>query len=141
VRVAGPFTVESLSPHRVLTSRDDSLGDEIAAERGTFQRAPRNVPEPEFRRDGAGKPAHRGRASEGPKEAIKSASLEPWRVRDGSRPRAAIRPRTDASGGRRSSSDRNSAPSPAPDLTAAAREASEGRFEVLIACASPTTRT
>lgn len=35
VRVAGPFTVESLSPHRVLpASEDDSLGEDLAAAEG-----------------------------------------------------------------------------------------------------------
>ncbi len=31
VRVAGPFTVESLSPHRVVPTDDDELWDEVVA--------------------------------------------------------------------------------------------------------------
>src|SRR5690606_9290579 len=48
VRVAGPFTVESLSPHRVVTARDDTLGPEIAAAEGGMQPGPANVPEADF---------------------------------------------------------------------------------------------
>ncbi len=53
VRVAGPFTVESLSPHRVVTSRDDSLANELSTERGGFQRAEERTGI-RFRRHGAG---------------------------------------------------------------------------------------
>ncbi len=38
VRVAGPFTVESLSPHRVIPSDDDSLAEELEAADGNRQR-------------------------------------------------------------------------------------------------------
>jgi adenine-specific DNA-methyltransferase len=134
VRVAGPFTVESLSPHRVVTSRDDSLGDELAAERGAFQRGPKNVPEADFgvmvlehlrsagvhQRDKAG--------------AIRFSSLEPWpgewvaaegrfTAEDGRERRAAVLIGPEFGTVTRA------------DLTAAAREASEARFHVLIACA------
>ena len=38
VRVAGPFTMESLSPHRVLAAdEDDELAAEVADERATYQ--------------------------------------------------------------------------------------------------------
>ncbi|MDE0880183.1 MAG: site-specific DNA-methyltransferase, partial [Sphingomonas bacterium] len=48
VRVAGPFTVESLSPHRVVTARDDVLEAELKAEAGELQRAPGSEPEADF---------------------------------------------------------------------------------------------
>ena len=47
VRVAGPFTVESLSPHRVLTSDDDGDGKEVAEKESRY-RYDGNVPERDF---------------------------------------------------------------------------------------------
>ena len=38
VRVAGPFTVESLSPHRVLPASEEELIDEIEAAEGRRSR-------------------------------------------------------------------------------------------------------
>ena len=48
VRVAGPFTVESLSPHRVVTSRDDSLAADLGLVEGAMQTGPKSVPETDF---------------------------------------------------------------------------------------------
>jgi adenine-specific DNA-methyltransferase len=134
VRVAGPFTVESLSPHRVVTSRDDSLGDELAAERGEFQRGPKNVPALDFGAMVLDNLRTAGVHQKDKKDAIRFSSLEPW-------PGAWI-----AAEGRYTAEDgreRRAAVFIGPefgtvtraDLTAAAREASEARFDVLIACA------
>ena len=134
VRVAGPFTVESLSPHRVVTSRDDTLGDVIAAERGAFQRGPKNVPEQDF---GVMVLEHLRSAGVHQKDkadAIRFASLEPWpgewvaaegrfTAEDGRERRAAVFIGPEFGTVTRA------------DLTAAAREASEARFDLLIACA------
>ena len=46
VRVAGPFTVESLSPHRIMTSDDDD--DREIAEAGSGYRSDGDVPERDF---------------------------------------------------------------------------------------------
>ena len=46
VRVAGPFTVESLSPHRIMTSDDDD--DREIAEKGSGHRYDGDVPERDF---------------------------------------------------------------------------------------------
>ena len=46
VRVAGPFTVESLSPHRIMTSDDDD--DREIAETGSGYRYDGDVPERDF---------------------------------------------------------------------------------------------
>ena len=46
VRVAGPFTVESLSPHRIITSDDDD--DREIAETGSGYRYDGDVPERDF---------------------------------------------------------------------------------------------
>jgi adenine-specific DNA-methyltransferase len=134
VRVAGPFTVESLSPHRVVTSRDDSLGDEIAAERGSFQRGPKNVPEADFGVMVLDNLRTAGVHQKDKKDAIKFASLEPW-------PGTFV-----AAEGRYIAEDRRERRAAIfigpefgtvtrADLTAAAREASEARFDVLIGCA------
>jgi adenine-specific DNA-methyltransferase len=134
VRVAGPFTVEGLSPHRVVTSRDDSLGDELAAERGDFQRGPKSVPEADFGVMVLEHLRSAGVHQKDKKDAIRFSSLEPW-------PGAWI-----AAEGRYAAEDgreRRAAIFIGPEfgtvtrahLTAAAREASEARFNVLIACA------
>ena len=134
VRVAGPFTVESLSPHRVVTSRDDSLGDELAAERGDFQRGPKSVPEADFGIMVLEHLRSAGVHQKDKKDAIRFSSLEPWpgawigaegryTAEDGRERRAAIFIGPEFGTVTRA------------DLTAAAREASEARFDVLIACA------
>jgi adenine-specific DNA-methyltransferase len=135
VRVAGPFTVESLSPHRVVTSRDDSLGDEIAAAQGSFQRGPKNVPEADFGVMVLDNLRTAGVHQKDKKDAIKFASLEPWPGQQW----VAAEGRYTAEDGR----ERRAAIFIGPefgtvtraDLTAAAREASEARFDVLISCA------
>ena len=48
VRVAGPFTVESLSPHRVLTADDNDDGTEDTAKTGPDYRYDGGVPERDF---------------------------------------------------------------------------------------------
>ena len=134
VRVAGPFTVESLSPHRVVTSRDDSLGDELKAEQGTFQRGPENVPEADFGVMVLENLRAAGVHQKDKADAIRFASLEPWPGRF-----VAAEGRYTAEDGR----ERRAAIFIGPefgtvtraDLAAAAREASEARFDVLIACA------
>ena len=135
VRVAGPFTVESLSPHRVVTSRDDRLGDELAAERGDFQREAEERAGGRFRRHGAGASALRGVHQKDKKDAIGFSSLEPWPGAWIAAPKAATL--------REDGRERRAAIFIGPefgtvtraDLTAAAREATEARFDVLIACA------
>ena len=134
VRVAGPFTVESLSPHRVVTSRDGSLGDELGAERGDFQRGPKSVPEADFGVMVLEHLRSAGVHQKDKKDAIRFSSLEPWpgawigaegryTAEDGRERRAAVFIGPEFGTVTRA------------DLTAAAREASEARFDVLIACA------
>lgn len=134
VRVAGPFTVESLSPHRVVTSRDDSLADDMAADRGGFQRGPKNVPEADFGVMVLDNLRTAGVHQKDKKDAIRFASLEPWpgtwvaaegrfTAEDGRERRAAIFIGPEFGTVTRA------------DLTAAAREASEARFDLLISCA------
>ena len=57
VRVAGPFTVESLSPHRVLAvDEDDELIDELDAAEGRRAATP-TAPQTDFADDGPRQPA------------------------------------------------------------------------------------
>ena len=135
VRVAGPFTVESLSPHRVVTARDDTLGDEIAAGRRRLPARAEERAGGRFRRDGAGESARRRRAPEGQGgRDPASPRWSPGRA-NGSPPRAAMPTRD----GRERRAGIFIGPEfgtvTRADLTAAAREASEARFDVLIACA------
>lgn len=134
VRVAGPFTVESLSPHRVVTARDDMLIDELGAVEGRMQPGPKNVPEADF---GAMVLDHLRKAGvhqQAKADTIRFASLDPWvgnwiaaegryTDADGREKRAAVLIGPEFGTLSRSA------------ITAAAREASEARFDALIACA------
>ena len=130
VRVAGPFTVESLSAHRVVTSRDDTLGPDIAVVDGAFQREPKSVPEADFGAMVLENLRAAGVHQKDKADAIKFSSLEPWpgewiaaegRYADerGRERRAGI-----FIGPEFGTVTRD-------DLIAAAREASEARFDVL----------
>ncbi|BCW87134.1 hypothetical protein sos41_02600 [Alphaproteobacteria bacterium SO-S41] len=133
VRVAGPFTVESLSPHRIVPADAEELLDELDAASGQRRRTAPGTPTTDFatmviehlRTAGV----HQARKD----ERIAFTSLMPWpgeyigaegRFMEGEIERRAaifIGPEFGTLG-------RN-------DLAAAAREASEGRFDALIACA------
>ncbi len=136
VRVAGPFTVESLSPHRVIAAREDTLGEELAAAGAITSRTstPANMPEADFGEmvlthlRSAGVHQHEKR------DTIHFSSIDPWpgnyiaaeaRYTDGGsvEKRAAILIGPEFGTLTRS------------QITAAAREASDSRFDVLIACA------
>lgn len=134
VRVAGPFTVESLSPHRVVTARDDTLIDEIDAIEGRMQPGPKNVPEADFGVMVLDHLRKAGVHQQAKADTIRFASLDPWVGRwiaaeghyadaEGREKRAAILIGPEFGTLSRSA------------ITAAAREASEARFDALIACA------
>lgn len=134
VRVAGPFTVESLSPHRVVTARDDSLGDVIAASEGMMQPGPANVPEADFGAMVLVNLKAAGVHQKDKADAIRFNSLEPWPGKwIGAEGRY-----TDGDG-----RERRAGILIGPEfgtlthsqITAAAREASIARFDTLIACA------
>jgi adenine-specific DNA-methyltransferase len=136
VRVAGPFTVESLSPHRVIPSDEYEAGEEVEAAEGARRRRSRLPYEREGETDfsqivlehlrTAGvQQAHK-------EDRISFTSLSPWpgeyvgaegRFMEGeSEKRAAI-----LIGPEFGTISR-------PDLIAAAREAAEAGFNMLIAC-------
>lgn len=135
VRVAGPFTVESLSPHRVLpASEDDSLGEELDAAEGKRKRVDDDT---QASNDFAAIVIDYLK-SEGVKQADKEDRIEfesvtPWpgqwigaeaRFMEGETERRAavfIGPEFGTTG--------------RSDLVAAAREAVDARFDLVIACA------
>jgi len=132
VRVAGPFTVESLSPHRVLPASDHELVDDVAAAEGKKKRD---------MADGAIDFAQiviehlktAGVHQAEKRDAIRFSSVAPWPGQwigaeglfmEGETERRAgvyIGPEFGTVG--------------RSDLVAAAREAADNRFDLLIACA------
>ncbi len=132
VRVAGPFTVESLSPHRVLTvGEDDELIDQVAEAAARYGQG----------QDFVGvilENLHASGVQQAHKEdRIAFTSLTPWPgdliCADGRY----------LEGGGETGKERRAAifigpefgTVSRPDLVEAAREAAEGGFDVLIACA------
>ncbi|MBW8319863.1 MAG: site-specific DNA-methyltransferase [Arenimonas sp.] len=136
VRVAGPFTVESLSPHRVVAAREDTLGAELAASGAITSRAstPSNMPEADFGEMVLSHLRTAGVHQQEKRDTIHFSAITPWpgnyiaaegRYADGGavEKRAAILIGPEFGTLTRS------------QITAAAREASDARFDVLIACA------
>ncbi|KIV66975.1 Adenine specific DNA methylase (Mod-related) [Rhizobium sp. UR51a] len=136
VRVAGPFTVESLSPHRVVAAREDTLGAELAASGAITTRAstPANMPEADFGEMVLSHLRTAGVHQQEKRDTIHFSAINPWpgnyiaaegRYADGGavEKRAAILIGPEFGTLTRS------------QITAAAREASDARFDVLIACA------
>jgi len=136
VRVAGPFTVESLSPHRVIAAREDTLGAELAASGAITSRAstPSNMPEADFGEMVLSHLRTAGVHQLEKRDTIHFSAITPWpgnyiaaegRYADGGavEKRAAILIGPEFGTLTRS------------QITAAAREASDARFDVLIACA------
>ncbi|MGO7786621.1 site-specific DNA-methyltransferase [Rhizobium ruizarguesonis] len=136
VRVAGPFTVESLSPHRVVAAREDTLGGELAASGAITANAssPANMPKADFGEMVIAHLKSAGVHQQAKADTIHFNSIEPWpgvfiaaegRYTDGGQTenRAAILIGPEFGTLTRS------------QITAAAREASDARFDVLIACA------
>jgi adenine-specific DNA-methyltransferase len=133
VRVAGPFTVESLSPHRVVPADEEELIDALDSAKGKRRRSKLITPPTDF---AAIVLEHLGAAGvhqAAKKDAIKFTSLQGWpgqyigaegRFMEGEKERrAAI-----LFGPEFGTVSR-------VDLVVAAREATEARFDVLIACA------
>jgi adenine-specific DNA-methyltransferase len=133
VRVAGPFTVESLSPHRVVPSDSDALASEVAASEGRRRRNLANAPPADFSAIVLENLKTSGVQQTTKAEKIVFTSLIAWpgeyvaakgTFLEGEIERTAaifIGPEFGTVS--------------RPDLTAAAREATEARFDVLIATA------
>jgi adenine-specific DNA-methyltransferase len=130
VRVAGPFTVESLSPHRVLAvDENDELIDGIAASKGGDEQDFVRMILENLKTAGV-QQAHKD-------DKITFSSITPW---PGSLVCAEGRY---AEGGKDSGTEKRAAIFIGPefgtvsrsDLVAAAREAGDAGFDVLITCA------
>jgi adenine-specific DNA-methyltransferase len=130
VRVAGPFTVESLSPHRVLgVDENDQLIDSIADKRMGYE-AKQDFPSIiiENLRAAGVQQAHK-------EDKIAFTSLTPW---PGQYVCAEGRYVEGSGGGEKRAAifiGPEFGTVSRPDLVTAAREAADGGFDVLIACA------
>jgi adenine-specific DNA-methyltransferase len=137
VRVAGPFTVESLSPHRVVPSDADALMDDVNASEGKRRRNLANSPPADFAAIVLENLKTSGVQQGSKADRITFTSLVPWpgeyiaaegRFLEGEGETAIERRAAIFIGPEFGTTSR-------PDLTAAAREATESRFDVLIAAA------
>ena len=133
VRVTGPFTVESLSPHRVIPSDEDSLGEELKAMHGKRRRSKLAAPPTDFAEMVLEHLRTAGVHQAEKRDTIRFTSITGW-------PGSYIGAEAIFTEG---SEQRRAAILIGPefgtlsraDLVAAAREATEARFDVLIACA------
>ena len=135
VRVAGPFTVESLSPHRVLPASEEELIDEIDAAEGLRSPAEADLGVADFAAIVIDYLKSEGVKQQDKADRITFESLTPWpghfigasgtftEGESGPERRAAI-----LIGPEYGTVGRQ-------DIVAAAREAVDARFDVLIACA------
>lgn len=137
VRVAGPFTVESLSPHRIVPSDDDALMDELDAAAGRRSRSLASAPPTDFAQVVLENLKTTGVQQGAKSDRITFTSLTPWpgeyvaaegRFLEGEDETAIERRAAIFIGPEFGTVSR-------PDITAAAREATEARFDVLIATA------
>ena len=135
VRVAGPFTVESLSPHRVLPASEDELIETLDAADGARSPADADLAGGDFAAIVIDYLKAEGVKQQAKGDRITFESIAPWpgnvigaaatfiEGEDGPERRAAI-----LIGPEYGTVGRQ-------DLVAAAREAVDNRFDVLIACA------
>ncbi|MBN8959412.1 MAG: site-specific DNA-methyltransferase, partial [Rhizobiales bacterium] len=135
VRVAGPFTVESLSPHRVLPASDEELIDDIDAAEGRRSPADADLAGQDFAAIVIDYLKAEGVKQQAKGDRITFESLTPWpgnfigasgtfiEGENGPERRVAI-----LIGPEYGTVGRQ-------DIVAAAREAVDARFDVLIACA------
>jgi adenine-specific DNA-methyltransferase len=135
VRVAGPFTVESLSPHRIVPSDTAELVDELNAADG--KRSEPDNPETDFAQVVIEYLKSVGIHQSDKNRKIVFDSVNPWpgrwigaeaRFMEGDAETGTMRRAGILIGPEYGTVSR-------PDLTAAAREANETGFDVLIACA------
>jgi len=135
VRVAGPFTVESLSPHRALPASEEELIDDIEAAEGQRSPADADLAGQDFAAIVIDYLKSEGVKQQEKGDRIAFESLTPWpgnfigacgtfiEGENGPERRAAI-----LIGPEYGTVGRQ-------DIVAAAREAADARFDVLIACA------
>lgn len=134
VRVAGPFTVESLSPHRVVPADESELIDDIEALEGNRprRRSQADAPAQDFATMVLENLKSAGVHQSDKQDRINFSAMEGWPgeyiaatgtyEQDGAPKKAAIFIGPEFGSITRS------------DIMAAAREANDARFDVLIAC-------
>ena len=135
VRVAGPFTVESLSPHRVIPADEDTLMDEINAVEGNRPRpksGPSAAPAQDFATMVLENLKSAGVHQSDKQDRIEFTAMEGWPgdyiAATGTYEQGGVAKRAAIFIGPAFGSITRS------DIMAAAREANDARFDVLIAC-------
>jgi adenine-specific DNA-methyltransferase len=132
VRVAGPFTVESLSPHRTVPADQEELSAELDVGESRRKRGPLSTPDTDFATMALEHLKTAGVHQTNRADRIAFTALVPWPGRYIGAEGRFMEGET----------ERRAAIFIGPefgtisriDLTAAAREAAESRFDVLIAC-------
>ena len=133
VRVAGPFTVESLSPHRVVPADEEELLDTVNAAAGTRRRSKFVTPPTDFAAMVLENLRTAGVHQSEKKDAIKFTSLQGWPGEYIGAEGVFAEGQTQRRAGIFLGPEFGTVSR--VDLVAAAREATEARFDVLIACA------
>jgi adenine-specific DNA-methyltransferase len=133
VRVAGPFTVESLSPHRVVPADEEELLDTMNAAAGKSRRSKLVTPPTDFAAMVLENLRTAGVHQSEKKDAIKFTSLQGWPGEYIGAEGVFAEGQTQRRAGIFLGPEFGTVSR--VDLVAAAREATEARFDVLIACA------
>ncbi len=137
VRVAGPFTVESLSPHRVLPASEEELIEEVEAAEGKRRRVTGDAVDSDFVPNVLDYLKSEGVKQQDKGDRITFESLSPWPghwigaqgvFMEGSEGQQVERRAAILIGPEFGTLGR-------ADLVAAAREAADARFDLVIACA------
>jgi adenine-specific DNA-methyltransferase len=139
VRVAGPFTVESLSPHRIIPSDSLDLDDEFDALGGRRERTKAGTPTQDFAAMVLENLAAAGVQGRDRADRVRFTLLQPWPGRFiGAEGRFVEGGTADEPGLERRAAiliGPEFGTLSRPDLVAAAREAADSCFDVLVACA------
>jgi adenine-specific DNA-methyltransferase len=139
VRVAGPFTVESLSPHRIIPSDSLDLDDEFDALGGRRERTKAGTPTEDFSAMVLENLSAAGVQGRDRADRVRFTMLKPWPGRFiGAEGRFVEGSTADEPGLERRAAiliGPEFGTLSRPDLVAAAREAADARFDVLVACA------
>jgi adenine-specific DNA-methyltransferase len=139
VRVAGPFTVESLSPHRIIPSDSLDLDDEFEAVDGRRERTTAGTPTQDFAAMVLENLSAAGVQGRDRADRVRFTLLQPWPGRFiGAEGRFMEGASADEPGLERRAAiliGPEFGTLSRPDLVAAAREAADSRFDVLVACA------
>ena len=137
VRVAGPFTVESLSPHRVIPADQQDNAEELAPAAAKRRRALEAAPPTDFATMVLENLRTAGVQGRDKADRVRFTALQPWPGKwiggegtylEGPDGKQAERRAAIFIGPEFGTLSR-------PDLVAAAREAADARFDLLVACA------